>query len=168
MAVVQGGEGHQGELAIGRQEEVAGIAQQRQQGLEDELVERLGGSLEGGVAVGQRVTQERGGGVDGLGGAQVLEAQGGVREEHQSQVARLAGALRLGRAGPGRERAVHVGDELEEGTVPGQGRGDTVDNLRGRWPGDQRAQGGGAPGQVRFEGSGLRGELVETPLVGFQ
>ncbi len=44
MAVVQGGEGHQGQLAIRREEEAAGVAQQRQQGLEGELVERLGGA----------------------------------------------------------------------------------------------------------------------------
>ena len=159
---MQGGEGHQGQLAIRREEEAAGLPQQGKQGLEGELVERLGRALVGGVPVGQGIPQARGGEVDGLGGAQVEGARGGVREEHQRQVARPW----LGSAGAGHERAVHVGDELDEGAVRGQGLGDTVHDGRGRGQRGQRAQGRGVPGELGFEGIPLRGELLELLLVG--
>ena len=100
----------------------------------------------------------------GSAGPRSTAADGRVGEEHQRQVAELAGALGLGRAGLGHERAVHVGDELDEGAVPGQGRGDAVDNVGGRRQRGQRAQGRGAPGQVGFEGITLLGELLEAAV----
>ena len=46
---MKGREGHQTQLAIGREEEAAGVAEQRQQGLEDLFVERLSAGLEAGL-----------------------------------------------------------------------------------------------------------------------
>jgi hypothetical protein len=120
LAVVQCGEGHQGQLAIRCEEEAGSGAQQRKQRLESELVELLGEDLKGNIPVGQRVPQAQGGGVNGLGGAQVSEADGGVREEHQRQVMQLPGRLGLGRAGPGHERAVLM--EMNSTRAPSLGR----------------------------------------------
>ena len=87
MSIVQGGEGHQGELPIRREPQAAGLAQQWKQGLEREPVERLRVRLEGGVLDGQGVPQPRGGEVDGLGGTQIPDAKGGVGKQQQREVA---------------------------------------------------------------------------------
>ena len=83
----------------------------------------------GGVLVGQGISQSRGGEVDGLARAQVDGPERGVRKEHQREVAQLWRRS----AGLVHERAVLVGDELDEGAVLGQSLGDTVHDLRGRW-----------------------------------
>ncbi len=50
LAIVQGREGHQGQLAIRRDEEATRLPQQWKEGLERTLIERLCQGLEGGVA----------------------------------------------------------------------------------------------------------------------
>ena len=97
-------------------------------------------------------------------GTEIQRADLRIGKKHHCQVVHLAGRAR-GRCGRFlEERAVQVGNELNEGTIPGERRGGLVDDPSGRRTGRMRSQGGGAPGQIGFEGFRLVSEPLEELL----